>query len=162
MPKTNRTARSAGTRETETRRKPWTPPSMLDTPTPPPGMRYRWLRAEMLGDPDKVNIGKRFREGYVPVQPSEIEDQGYELPIIDDGKHAGVVGVGGLILAKIPQETADERIAYYQDQANSQMQAIDSELANQSNPNMPIQAPNRKSQTSFGNPENIDGSNHNS
>jgi hypothetical protein len=45
----------------------------------------------------------RFREGYEPVHPSEVS--GYELPVIDDGNHAGTVGVGGLMLTKIPKET---------------------------------------------------------
>lgn len=148
-----RAKRSASSRETETRRKPWEPPSMLEAPPPPPGMKYRWIRAELMGDPDKVNVGKRFREGFEPVHPDEIDDS-YNLPTIDDGKHAGVIGVGGLILAKVPVETVDERNAYYQDLANSQMQGVDAELMKQSNPVMPIGAPERESRTSFGNPEN--------
>jgi len=127
---------------------------MLETPTPPAGMHYRWIRAEMMGSADKLNMGKRFREGYVPVSPDEVNDQGYELPTIDDGKHAGVVGVGGLILAKIPIETKEERDLYYNELTNGQQEAIDSELAQQSNSGMPIQAPQRDSHTSFGNPEN--------
>jgi len=46
---TTRVKRSAETREKETRRKPWTPPAMLETPTPPPGMHYRWIRESMMG-----------------------------------------------------------------------------------------------------------------
>jgi hypothetical protein len=34
---TDRNSRSAETRDSQTRSKPWTPPSMLDAPTPPPG-----------------------------------------------------------------------------------------------------------------------------
>ena len=151
---TNRTPRSAATRETKTRRKPWTPPAMLDTPPPPPGMHYRWIRAEMMGEADKLNIGKRFREAYVPVRPEEIEEFGYELPTIDDGKHAGVVGVGGLILAKIPIEIVQERESYYRNQTQSEMDAIDAELANESNAVMPIGAPQRKQTVDFGNPDN--------
>ena len=152
--KTNRTKRSADTRETETRRKPWTPPAMLDTPPPPPGMHYRWIRAEMMGEADKLNIGKRFREGYVPVRPEEIADFGYELPTIDDGKHAGVIGVGGLILAKIPIEIKLEREAYYRNQTQGEMDSIDAELANESNAIMPIGKPQRKQTVDFGNPDN--------
>lgn len=150
----DRTLRSAETREKETRRKPWSPPAMLDTPKPPPGMHYRWIRAEMMGQMDKLNMGKRFREGYVPVKPEEVEEQGYELPTIEDGKHAGVIGVGGLILAKIPLETANERKAYYKAQTRNQMNAIDTELAKNSHVHMPMKAPQRESHTTFGNPEN--------
>lgn len=150
----NRTKRSAETRETETRRKPWKPPALLECPTPPAGMHYRWIRAETMGQMDKLNMGKRTREGYVPVHPDELADQGYDLPTIDDGKHAGVIGVGGLILAKIPIETANERRAYYSNKARMQTESIDAELAKLSNPSMPIGAPQRKTKTSFGNPEN--------
>ena len=148
----NRTERSAETREDNTRRKPWTPPAMLASPTPPEGYQYRWIRAEMMGESDKLNMSKRNQEGYEPVHPDEVK--GFSLPTIDDGKHAGVVGVGGLILAKIPIQTADERRAYYRSQTHDQMSAIDNELAKESNPAMPIGKPQRDSQTSFGNPEN--------
>jgi len=150
---TTRTPRSADTREKQTRRKTWQPPAMLETPEPPPGMRYRWIRAEMMGEQDKTNIGKKFREGYEPVHPDEIDDS-YNLPTIDDGKHAGVIGVGGLILAKIPEETAEERRAYYRDLTNSQVRALDNELQKNSHAAMPIGAPERQTHTTFGNPEN--------
>ena len=151
---TSRASRSATVRETETRsRKPWTPPQMLDVPHPQDGFKYRWLRAEMLGEQDKTNMGNRLREGYEPVRPAELE--GFDhLPTIDDGRHAGVIGVGGLILGKIPEETAQERRAYYNQQTRNQMYGIDSSLADVSTPVMPMGAPDRKRTTSFGNPEN--------
>ena len=147
-----RSPRSASKRESETRRKPWAPPALLETPVPPPGYKYRWLRTEMMGHDDKGNMSKRLREGYELVHPDEVKGQ--NLPSIDDGAFAGVVGVGGLVLGKIPVETAGERQAYYADQTQSQLSAIDNELAKQSNPVMPIGAPNRKSDVSFGNPDN--------
>ena len=154
MPQSNttRTSRSAATREKDTRRKPWTPPAMLETPEPPEGYKYRWIRAEMLGQEDKLNMGKRFREGYEVVRPEEVPD--FQLATMDDGKQAGVIGVGGLILAKIPIETSNERKAYYEAQTGNQLQAIDAELAKESNAVMPMGKPQRESHTSFGNPEN--------
>jgi hypothetical protein len=151
--KSSRAKRSASIRTQEVRRKPWQPPSILETPPPPPGMKYRWLRYEMMGEADKTNIGKKFREGWEPVRPDEV-DESFNLPTIDDGKHAGVIGVGGLLLAKMPIETVNERNAYYQNLANSQQRAIDAELRNQSHPVMPIGSPERQTQTTFGNPEN--------
>lgn len=151
----NRTERSAETREDKTRRKPWAPPAMLETPTPPEGYAYRWIRSEMMGQDDRLNMSKRIREGYELVHPDEVA--GFALPTIDDGKHAGVVGVGGLILAKIPIETTNERRAYYNKQVSDQINALDNELAKESNPAMPIGRPQRESQTSFGNPENKPG-----
>ena len=92
----NRTPRNASSRSSQAARKPWTPPQILETPDAPPGVKYRWIRTHIRGEDDKTNVHMRFREGFEPVKPSEVA--GYDLPTIDDGKHAGTVGVGGLIL----------------------------------------------------------------
>jgi len=157
-PKTdNRASRSASTRETETRRKPWAPPSMLDAPPPRDGMKQRWIRAEAQGEGDKLNMGKRLREGFQPRPADTVE--GFEVPTIDNGKHAGIIGVGGLILAEIPEETANERKAYYEGVTSDQLDAVDNELMKHSNPTMPLVSPKRKTQVEFGNPENKGGAN---
>ena len=98
---TDRTSRSAETRAKTARRKPWQPPSMLDAPEAPPGYKHRWVRAEVRGHDDKANMAKRIREGFEPVRAEDHPD--FDAPMIEDGKHAGVIGVGGLILAKIPE-----------------------------------------------------------
>jgi hypothetical protein len=152
---TNRAPRSADTRENTTRRKPWEPPSMLDAPPPPPGYHHRWIRAEMLGEADKINMSKRIREGFEPVRASEYP--GFEMPTIEDGKHAGVISVGGLILARIPLETVAERNRYYSNLTNNQLKAIDNELKAQSQAIMPIGTPERTTRTEFGNPDNRSG-----
>jgi len=147
-----RAPRSASTREKQTRRKSWTPPSMLDAPPPPDGYHHRWIRAEMINNPDKLNMSKRMREGFELVRGDEYPD--FEVPTVDDGRHAGVIAVGGLMLARIPIETVEERRAYYHKRTRDQMQAIDNELMAHSQSVMPIQAPSRKSRTDFGNPDN--------
>ena len=103
----NRTPRSAETRAKDTARKPWRPPSMLETPPAPEGYSYRWIRAEIVGQEDRKNVTSRLREGFDLVKAEELN--GFELPTLDDGRHAGVVSVGGLLLAKIPDETRQER-----------------------------------------------------
>jgi hypothetical protein len=147
-----RAPRSAKTREKETRRKSWRPPAMLDAPDPPEGFHHRWIRVEMANNLDKINMSKRMREGFEFVRGEEFPD--FEAPTIDDGKHAGVIAVGGMMLARIPIETVEERRAYYQKRTRSQMEAIDNELLAHSNPTMPIQAPTRTSKKEFGNPDN--------
>ena len=52
-PENNRESRSADTRAQDQARKPWAPPSMLETPPAPDGYVYRWIRAEILNDDDK-------------------------------------------------------------------------------------------------------------
>jgi len=143
----NRAPRSKDDRGKKAARQPWKPPQVLETPEAPPGMRYRWIRTHIRGEEDKTNVHMRLREGYEPVNPSEVE--GYDLPTIDEGKHAGTVGVGGLILAKIPEETANERNEYYQRQTEHQMTAVDNDLMKDSDPRMPI-SQERKSKVTFG------------
>ena len=145
---TDRSPRSAEGRESQTRRKPWSPPSLLDAPTPPEGYIYRWLRESMVGQEDKANMSKRIREGWEPVRAEDHPE--FESPMIDEGKHAGVIGVGGLVLAKMPKETVLERRAYYARLANEQMEAVDNNLMRESNPIMPISNPSRTSKVTFG------------
>ena len=143
----NRAPRSHNSRSTKAARQPWKPPQALETPEPPPGMVYRWVRTHIRSEDDKTNVHKRFQEGYEPVHPSEVE--GFDLPTIEEGKHAGTVGVGGLILAKIPKETVDERNAYYEQQTENQMKAVDNNLMRENDPRMPI-SNDRKSKVTFG------------
>jgi len=142
-----RTPRSAAGRDSKKSRQPWQPPQILETPEPPPGMKYRWLRTHIRGEADKTNVHMRMREGYEVVPPAEVE--GYDLPTIDEGTHAGTVGVGGLMLGKIPQEVADERNEYFQSRTDNQMKAVDNDLMKDEHPSMPI-SNERTSKVVFG------------
>ena len=144
----DRNSRSAESRDTQTRRKPWQPPSSLDAPKAPPGFKYRWIRESILNQEDRSNMSKRIREGWEPVRAEDHPE--FESPMIDEGKHAGVIGVGGLVLAKMPKETVLERRAYYARLANEQMEAVDNNLMRESNPIMPISNPSRTSKVTFG------------
>ena len=70
----NRTSRSADTRAKKVARKPWQPPSMLETPPAPEGYEYRWIRAEIVGQEDKKNVTARLREGFDLVRAEELGD----------------------------------------------------------------------------------------
>ena len=144
----DRAPRSADSRAKEARPKPWQPPSLLDAPTPPPGFAYRWLRESMVGVEDKANMSKRIREGWEPVRAEDHPE--FEAPTVEEGRHAGVIGVGGLILAKMPIETVEQRRAYYNKMASDQMEAVDSNLMRESDSRMPISQPNRNTQITFG------------
>ena len=147
---TDRNSRSAETRDSQTRRTPWKPPSMLDAPEAPPGYQFRWIREATRGQDDKSNMSKRIREGYEPVRAEDYPD--FEAPTIDNGSNKGVIGVGGLILAKVPVETADERTAYFQDQAKSAMDGVDHNYMRESDARMPIKDSDiqRTSKVAFG------------
>jgi len=62
-----------------------------------------------------------------------------------------VVAVGGLMLARIPNETLAERNAHYNRKAQDQIQAVDNELMRENaHSTMRIQAPERSTRTTFG------------
>ena len=144
---TDRTSRITATREASSRRKPWAPPSALEAPPPPEGYKHRWVRESIRGEPDKNNVYGRMRQGYEPVRADEYPD--YMAPTIEDGKHAGVIGNGGLILTRVPIETAEERSAYYGGRTRDQMVAVDQDLMKEQHPAMPINS-DRKSRVTFG------------
>lgn len=144
---TDRTSRITATRETSSRRKPWAPPSALEAPPAPEGYKHRWVRESIRGEQDKNNVYGRLRQGYEPVRADEYPD--YMAPTIEDGKHAGVIGNGGLILTRVPIETAEERSAYYGGRTRDQMVAVDQDLMKEQHPAMPINS-DRKSRVTFG------------
>ena len=54
--KTKLPSRESETRTKQERPKVWTPPSQLDAPPAPDGFKYRWIRAEVLGQADTKNL----------------------------------------------------------------------------------------------------------
>ena len=144
---TDRTPRASETRETTSRRKPWAPPSRLDAPKAPPGFVHRWIRISVRGEDDKTNAYQRLREGWEPVRADEYPE--FHAPVIDEGKYTGIIGNGGLMLCRIPVETANERAAYYGNRAREQMVAVDEDLMKDQHPSMPISR-SRQSRVSFG------------
>ena len=142
-----RTPRKSATRETETRRKPWAPPSHLSAPDAPEGFVHRWIRVSMRGEEDKMNVNSKLREGWEPVRKDEYPD--YEAPTIDAGRYEGVIGQGGLMLCRMPEQTAHERNEYYGGRTREQMTAVDQDLMKEQHPSMPI-TNNRQSRVTFG------------
>ena len=147
-----RSPRAKDSREREERRKPWSPPSMLDAPPAPEGYKHRWIRAEVRGFDDRKNISARLREGYELVRAEEYPD--FEAPVIETGKYAGIFGVGGLLLARIPLETVEERSEYFKKRSQDLMEAVDRDLAREnSHSSMTIGKPDRQSRVTFGGPK---------
>ena len=142
-----KTSRASQTRSKTERPKVWTPPSSLDAPPAPKGFRHRWIRAESIGFQDTKNISARLREGYELVRADQYPDS--EYPVVDSGKYAGVIGVGGLLLARIPEELAKQRTDYYQKLAKGQDEAVEHDLMKEQHKSMPIDV-NRQSRVTFG------------
>jgi hypothetical protein len=140
-------SRASETREAKKRPVQWTPPSSLDAPPAPDGFRHRWIRAESFGFDDTKNISGKLRSGYALVMASEYKDSDY--PVVQDGKHKGVIGVGGLLLARIPNEIAEARQKYYSEKAKERDDAVKNDLLKEQHPSMPISYDSRSSK-SFG------------
>ena len=143
----DKTSRASSTRSKTERPKVWTPPSSLDAPPAPDGFRHRWIRAESLGFQDTKNVSARLREGFELVRADEYPDSQY--PVITDGKYAGVIGVGGLLLARISEEIAKQRAAYIESLSKGQDEAVEHDLMKEQHKSMPINV-DRQSRVTFG------------
>ena len=143
----NKTSRAAVTRSKTERPKEYKPPSSLDAPPAPDGFRHRWIRAESMGFNDTKNIHGRLRSGYELVRADEYDADQY--PVVMDGKYAGVIGVGGLLLARIPEELAQSRMDYQQRQTEGQDESVETDLLRDQDKRMPIKI-DRNSKHTFG------------
>ena len=144
----NKTSRASQTRSKTERPKVWVPPSSLDAPPAPAGFRYRWIRAESMGFDDTKNIQGRLRSGYELVRAEEIENAS-DYPVIESGKYKGMVGVGGLLLAKVTQEIAQARTDYVKKRADGLDEAVTNDLMREQHKSMPINV-DRQSRVTFG------------
>jgi len=95
-----------------------------------------------------ANVSRRFREGYVPVKATEFP----ELKIMSDvdSRFLENIEVGGLLLCSIPDKQAARRVDGQAQQAKAQMDAVDRNYMKESDPRMPVLAPERSSRNSFG------------
>ena len=146
----NRTPRELDTRiKMERPKKRWTPPQLLPEPTPEPGYVFRWIRVATQGQDDPMNVSSKLREGWEPVKASEHPE--IQLMRTDSGKSRfpDSVEIGGLLLCKTPVELAEERNAYYQHQADNQMQSVDNSFMRENDPRMPL-FKERRTEVKFG------------
>jgi hypothetical protein len=144
---TIKTSRASETRSKTNRPQVWTPPSSLDAPPAPDGFRHRWIRAESLGFDDTKNITGRLRSGYELVRSDEYPEANY--PVVKDGKYAGVIGVGGLLLARVPEEIAKSREAYFARMTKDREEAVANDPLREQHPSMPI-SKDRQTRVTFG------------
>ena len=142
-----RASRASQTREKTSHKKVWTPPSSLDAPPAPTGFQHRWIRAEVIGFDDTKNMSGKIRSGFELVRADEYPETDY--PSVKDGKYAGVIGVGGLLLARIPEEIAKSREAFFKQQTQSREDAVNNDLMKEQHSSMPINA-ERQSRVTFG------------
>ena len=131
-----KTSRASQTRDKIEVKKVWTPPNSLDAPPAPTGYRHQWIRSEILGTSDAKNVASSLREGWELVRADEYDAESY--PVVMDGKYAGVIGVGGLLLARIPEELAQSRVDYQKRQTEGQDEAVENDLLKDQDKRMPM------------------------
>jgi len=144
---TIKVSRASQTRVKEVRKQVWTPPSSLDAPPAPDGYHHRWIRAESMGFDDTKNMTGKLRSGYELVRADEYPDTDY--PAIDTGKYKGVIGVGGLLLARISLELVKSRKEYFDNLTKQKDEAINNDLMKEQHPGMPIDI-DRQTRVTFG------------
>jgi len=142
-----REKRDAVTREETLRPKKWQPPQLLPDPEPEDGYVFRWIRLSSLGNADPVNISSKLREGWEPVTAAS--QPKLRMLSSANSRFPDGIEVGGLLLCKIPVEFANDRDAYYRNQADAQMTAVDGNFMRESDPRMPVFS-ERKSKVTFG------------
>jgi len=147
MEKEQKTSRASQTKAKTAKKVVWTPPSSLDAPNAPAGYRHRWIRAEVMGFDDTKNMTAMIRSGYELVRADEYPEEDY--PVMKEGKYAGMIGVGGLVLARIPEEIAKARQDYYDKQNEAKEEAIKHDILKEQHPSMPI-SQERQTRVTFG------------
>ena len=142
-----KSSRASQSRTKEVKKTTWTPPSSLDAPPAPDGYKHRWLRAEVLGFDDTKNMAGHLRSGFELVRAEEYPNS--EYPVIKEGKYQGMIGVGGLLLGRIPNEVVEARKEYFARMTQEKTDAIEKDLMKEEHPSMPINS-ERQTRVTFG------------
>lgn len=143
----NRQNRESNTRETFQRGTHWAPAALLPEINQEPGWAYRWIRTSMVGQADATNVSAKMREGWEPVKMSEHPE--LRLEVVEGARFKDSVEVGGLMLCKAPAEFIEQRKAYYNNQTQSQTEAVDNSFMKENDARMPLFS-QKSSKTSFG------------
>jgi len=123
----------------------YVPPTNLPDPTPEPGYVYRWVATHVLGQAEVTNVSRKMREGWEPVKAEDHP----ELMMVGNEK-TGNVEIGGLMLCKMSAEKAKARDAYYDTQAQNQMDSVDNSFMRQNDPRMPLFSDRKSTSTRGG------------
>ena len=145
--KTVKTSRVSETRVKNERPKVWAPPSTLDAPPAPDGYVHRWIRAEVMGYQDTGNMAAQIKSGWELVRADEYPDADY--PEVTDGKYVGMIGVGGLVLARMSEELAKSRDEYFKQMNTDRNEALNNDVMKEQHPSMPINQ-DRQTRVTFG------------
>jgi hypothetical protein len=100
-----------------------------------------------MGFDDTKNMAGKLRSGWELVRADQYPEADY--PTINEGKYAGVIAVGGLLLARIPEEIAKSREEYFKKQTQDKEEAIKNDILKEQHPSMPFNS-ERQTRVTFG------------
>lgn len=143
----NRLNRETSTREKTSRKKAWSRPEVLPSPTPEPGYEFHYVRVSTQGQIDATNVSSKLREGWEPVKASDHPE--ITIVAVEHERFKDNVVIGGLMLCKAPIELIAERTQYYEDQTRAQIESVDNNLMRENDPRMPLFS-DRQSKVTFG------------
>ena len=126
----------------------WVPEGVLPEPESQDGYVFRWIRTSSQGQTDNTNVSMRFRQGWEPVGAEDHP----ELKIVSDHNSTfeGNIEVGGLLLCKCPEEIVQKQRDHNIAMAKAQMDGVEANLMNESDPRMPMLNPERSTKVTFG------------
>ena len=143
----NKLNRDVSTREFGERPTQWKQAELLPEPDKQAGYAYRWIRTSTLNQADPRNLSSKLREGWEPVG---IEEQPrFQMLVDPNSRYKDNIEISGLLLCKTPDEFVAQRNAFYRNQAENQMDAVDNSFMRQSDPRAPL-FKESKSTTTFG------------
>ena len=133
-----------------TARQVWKPLDQYPIPVSD-GLRFRWLRSILDGQPDTKNLSRRFREGWTVCRANDYP----ELQMRSDERSQFPEGieVAGALLCQIDQKLVDSRNEYYRNLTNQQMASVDNSMwkvNDRGDHGMHILPPKRKSRVALG------------
>lgn len=143
---TERTTRELNTRANTQPKRAWAPPTLLPDPPPDKDYVYKWVRAASLGQADPSNMNKKTREGWELVKRDDPAAAGIMQATDAKTAFTDTVEIGGLVLARMPKEMADQRNAHYAGQGQQMIESLDNSAFKDSDPRMPVFS-ERKSST---------------
>ena len=142
--------REAAEREVSQRPAVWQPASLLPSPKPQAGWRFKWVRRTLMGQLDATNFDKALRSHWVPVAAADCPELLHLVEITAQHKDKNVSGfieIGGLVLCKMPEDVARLRDAHFKQATINQAESVEANLAKQEDKRMPLF---RESNTSVG------------
>ena len=84
----------------------WKPAGKLPVMPESKDWHYRWIREKSNGFDDIANMNSRFAEGYRPVGKDDVPP---DFLVLNEAESRGLVGTGGLLLARISKRAAQQR-----------------------------------------------------